>query len=191
MWSTSLQQNLQTGHRLGMNILINVAIYQIAWFLCVLLENSGVLLVLPLFALHFYLSPYKIGDAKLMVAYLVIGCLIDGIIHGLGLIQFNVSAKPIPLWLAMIWLVLATLPNHSLRWLKGRYFLSSFLGFFSGPLAYWGGVKLGAAQFTLSLLPSLTIFGFVWAGLLPLLMYLADRIEPNIKSELKESEEVS
>ncbi len=162
-----------------MNIFINIGIYQVVWFLCVLLENLGAILALPLLILHLYLSPYKGDDLKLMSKMLFIGCVVDGLLHSNGFISYNVSALPIPLWLAVIWLALATLPHHSLNWLKGRYFLSAFLGLFAGPLAYWAGVKFGAAHFDKSLISSLVVFALIWAGLLPLCIYIADKIRPH------------
>lgn len=158
-----------------MNIFINLAIYQLVWFLAVLLENTGVILALPLLFLHLYLSPCRIDDVKLMGSLLLLGITVDGLLHNFGFISFNVTARPIPLWLAAIWLALATLPNHSLRWLKGRYLLSGCLGFFAGPLAYLAGVKLDAALFHQPLLISLTTFAVTWAALLPLIFYIAEK----------------
>lgn len=161
-----------------MNIFINIAIYQAVWFLCVLLENRGALLALPLLLLHLYLSPCKADDIHLMVKLLVLGCVVDGTLHALDFIRYNVAAVPIPLWLAIIWLALATLPHHSLHWLKGRYPLCAALGICAGPLAYWAGVQCGAAHFRQPLAISLVVFALLWAGILPLCMYLAQVIQP-------------
>ncbi len=113
---------------------------------------------------------------------LLLGSVTDGLLHIFGYMNYNVSALPIPLWLAVIWLALATLPHHSLNWLKGRYLLSAFAGVFAGPLAYWAGVKFGAAHFNEPLISSLGLFALIWAGLLPLSMYMANKIRPHNKS---------
>lgn len=89
---------------------------------------------------------------------LLMGVVVDGILNAYGYMSYNVNAKPIPIWLAVIWLALATLPHHSLSWLKGRYLISALLGLFAGPLAYWGGVRLGAAHFNQSITSSLATF---------------------------------
>ncbi len=156
-----------------MNIFVNIGIYQAVWFMCVFLENLGALLSIPLLILHLYLSPCKIQDAKQMGTLLLAGIIIDGTLHMLGFISYNVPAYPIPLWLATIWLGLATLPHHSLSWLKGRMLLASLFGALGGPLAYWAGVRVGAASFNWSLIQSLTTLAVIWAILWPLAMYIA------------------
>jgi hypothetical protein len=156
-----------------MNILLNVAIYQLVWFLCVLGETRGAWLGLLLLGLHLFLSPIRRQDLKMMGILLVVGLGIDGVLHTLGFFSFNVAARPIPFWLLVIWLALAILPHHSLAWLKSRPFLSAFFGALGGPLAYWAGVRLGVAHFNWSLPSSLGTLAIVWALLWPAVMYLA------------------
>lgn len=161
-----------------MNIFANFTLYQIAWFLCVFLENTGGLIAFPLLFLHFYLSPSKKADLRLMGLLLFAGLLIDGALCFTGLLRFNVPALPIPFWLAVIWLFLATLPHHSLKWLKKRPFLSALLGTLGGPLAYWAGVKFGAAQFGWGLSLSFFVLAGTWAILWPLVMLFAEHELP-------------
>ncbi len=156
-----------------MNIIINFSIYQTVWFLCVFMENIGALLSLPLIALHLLLSPDRRKDIHLMIILLGAGMLIDGILHMLGFISFNSPAYPIPLWLAVVWIALASLPHHSLKWLKGKPVLSAFFGCIGGPLAYYSGVKAGAAYFHLPLVPSLTVLALIWAMTWPAVMQYA------------------
>lgn len=156
-----------------MNILVNVAIYQAVWFLCVLGETRGAWLAVLLLGLHLFLSPIRILDLKMMGMLLIVGLSIDGILHGLGFISFNVAARPIPFWLLVIWLALAILPHHSLAWLKSRVLLSAFFGALGGPLAYWAGVRLGAAYFNWSVPASLGTLAIIWALLWPGVMYFA------------------
>lgn len=156
-----------------MNILVNVAIYQAVWFLCVLGENRGAGLALLLLGLHLFLSPIRLLDLKMMGILLVAGLSIDGILYGLGFFSFNVAARPIPFWLLVIWLALAILPHHSLAWLKSRALLSAFLGALGGPIAYWAGVRLGAAHFNWSLPASLGTLAIIWALLWPGVMFFA------------------
>lgn len=162
-----------------MNIFINIGIYQIIWFLCVYLENMGAFLSVPLLLLHLYITPCRIDDLKLMGTMLVLGVVVDGILHSYGFVSYNVTAQPIPIWLAVIWLSFATLPHHSLGWLKGHYLISALLGLLFGPLAYLGGVKLGAAYFNQSLTLSLIILSVIWTCVLPLSVYMAESIRPH------------
>lgn len=157
------------------NSLINIAIYQLIWFSAVLWEDPGGLLALPLLGLHLLLSRKRRADLEMMGLLLAAGLLIDGALHANGIIAFNSAAKPIPLWLAVIWLGLAILPHHSLAWMQRRHLLSALFGALGGPLAYWAGVRLGAASFPLGPGPALGILSVIWAILWPCVMYFAVR----------------
>ena len=161
-----------------MYILLNVLLYQIVWFLCVFKENQGALIGLVFLVAHLFFSPCRIKDMRMMAVLLAIGTLIDGTLHLAGFMTYNVQALPIPFWLAVVWLALATLPHHSLKWLKGRILLSSLLGALGGPLAYWAGVKAGAASFTLPVIFSLTLLAVIWGVLWPFTMYIAEKDLP-------------
>lgn len=159
-----------------MLLFLNILIYQVIWFLCVLGENRGAVLALPLLGLHLILSPHYKTDLQMMFFLLVGGLMIDGTLYSKGFFSFNVPAVPIPFWLAIIWLALATLPHNSLAWLKGRLFLSALFGGLGGPLAYWAGTRFGAASFNWPLVPSLLLLAGVWALFWMGTMSLAGRI---------------
>lgn len=157
-------------------LVANVALYQIVWFLCVLGGNSGGLVALPLVLLHLFFSKKRLADLKVMALLFIAGLLIDGTLQATGFFRFpKDSGWPIPLWLAVIWLALATLPHHSLAWLRGRYLLAGLFGGLGGPLAYWAGERFGAMQFQLSLFFSLVILAGIWMVLWPLVMHFSYR----------------
>jgi len=166
-----------------MKILTNVLLYQAVWFLCVFLGNQGALIGIILILMHLLFSPCKRNDLKMMAALLLMGGIIDGTLTTIGFMSFNVPALPIPFWLAIVWLALATLPNHSLEWLKGRLGLASLFGSIGGPLAYWAGVKAGAASFGQQLIPSLITLALIWAALWPAAMYFANKDLPHAKRD--------
>lgn len=159
-----------------MNWVVNLAIYNLAWLAGVLGGNRFAWIGLLLVAGHFLVSPYRRHDAILAALLLGIGLVVDGVLNTIGFFTFPASGFPIPLWLMTIWLALATLPNHSLRWMKGRHGINALFGAIGGPLAYWGGVRLGAAAFNWPLLPSLLTLALVWAVLWIVIMALATRI---------------
>ncbi|KJS00927.1 MAG: hypothetical protein VR65_11050 [Desulfobulbaceae bacterium BRH_c16a] len=156
-----------------MNLLLNIVIYQAIWLLCVLFGNLGALLSLPLLVLHFVLSATRAADARLMAALVAGGFIIDGSLQAAGVLALRGWGWPIPIWLATIWLGLATLPHHSLWWMRSRLLVNILFGALGGPLAYWGGMRLGAASFPVSLEYSLLVLAVVWAVLWPLVMSFA------------------
>ena len=159
-----------------MNPLLNVAIYQLVWFVAVMGGESLVWLALVLILVHFVLTPLPKTDFVLVALVLIIGMLVDGTLRQTGFFIFAEDRFPIPLWLGCVWIALATLFNHSLHWLKERLVLAGLLGVFGGPIAYLAGGRLGAAEFSLSLPWSITILALVWGMLVPGLVYLSGKV---------------
>ncbi|MBU1568649.1 MAG: DUF2878 domain-containing protein [Proteobacteria bacterium] len=158
-----------------MNPFINVGINQVIWFLCVLGGNAGAFFALPLLVANIVLSRHRRADLQMTGLLLLSGVFIDGILQTIGFFSFTSAGFPIPLWLAVIWAALAALPHHSLAWMKKRRLLSVIFGAFGGPLAYWAGVRLGAATFHWPLLSSLALLAVVWAFLWTGVMAVAAR----------------
>lgn len=159
-----------------MNWVLNAAIYQLVWFVCVLGGNRYLLVSVLLLCLHFYLSRKRTSDLKIVVAVLVLGVVVDGVLRFVGFFSFVDDGFPIPLWLMMIWMALGTLPQHSLRWFQGRYLLATLFGAIGGPLAYGAGVRFGAAELGISVAGSLFLLAMLWAVVFPLIMYLAEKV---------------
>ena len=90
------------------------------------------------------------GESLLLLASLLLGLLVDGIHIRTGVLAFPIGsfhpALP-PAWILVLWLQFAMTLHYSLGWLNGRYFLGALLGSVSGALAYWAGVRFGAAAF--------------------------------------------
>ncbi len=163
--------------------LLNIGLYQLGWFCCVLgaaydVPNLGAICALLLVGLHLLLATSRQAEAALMLGACLLGVSLDSLQQALGLFTFKSNpAWPlwIPLWVFVIWAQFATLLHYALHWLAGRYLLAALCGLFGGPLAYWAGVRLGAAAFGSSPLLSVAVLGTVWAGLMPGLVWLAER----------------
>lgn len=168
-----LQPGPATDIHEAMKILANVVIYQLIWFLCILGGNAGAYCSMVLLLIHLFFSPVRAADLRMMALLLFTGLLVDGTLHQVRFFTFTETGFPIPLWLMTIWLGLAITPHHSLSWLKNRLVLSMVFGAFGGPLAYWAGVRLGAATFTYPLLSSLCTLAFIWSVLWPVVMYFS------------------
>ena len=158
-----------------MNPLVNIGINQVIWFLCVLGGNAGALFALPLLVANILLSRHKKADLQLTGLLLLTGTVIDGSLQLIGFFSFSSPGVPLPLWLAVIWAALAALPHHSLAWMKERMLLAALFGALGGPLAYWAGVRLGAATFHWPLLSSLALLAVVWTFLWAGIMAIAAR----------------
>jgi hypothetical protein len=67
-------------------------------------------------------------------------------------------------------------------WLKGRWALAVIMGAVFGPLAFIGGERLGAVVFLDSTLSIITL-SVGWGLLMPLLLWIAERINDNFNSQ--------
>lgn len=164
--------------------LLNVALYQLGWCFCVLgaawgypLMGAG-LALLPLL-IHLMLADSPKTEASLMLCACLIGITVDSVQQYLGVLTFKpspISPLGLPLWIFIIWAQFATMFHYALFWLRGRYLLGALCGLFGGPLAYWGGVRLGAADFGVHVLLSLLSLALVWSLVTPLLIWLSEKI---------------
>jgi hypothetical protein len=82
----------------------------------------------------------------------------------------------------MMWALFATTINLSMGWLKGRWILAMLMGAIFGPLAFVAGEKLDAVVFVDSTLSMITL-AIGWGLLMPLLLWLAERINRNFDKQ--------
>ncbi|MBS1192331.1 MAG: hypothetical protein H6Q97_310 [Nitrospirae bacterium] len=183
--SRSSAEASRAGNRQGILLrkAINFIVFQAAWFAAVLgaahgMPWLGVVAVPMALALHLALSPTWRPELLLALATAGTGFVFDSILVASG------SFSPIPyvfpapfssLWMAMLWVNLATTMNVSMGWLSGRYALAAVFGAIGGPVAYYSGAKLGA----MTRLPDaggLVGIGIAWAIALPLLYRAAASI---------------
>ncbi|MCA3554069.1 DUF2878 domain-containing protein [Aestuariivirga sp.] len=140
----------------------------------------GGLPALGVLAFHLFVSRAVIwAELRAVLAIALFGILLETGFMGAGLVTF--AGTPVlgvlpPIWVWALWLGFASLPNGSLGWLMGRPGLQALLGLAFGPLAYWTGARMGAAE-----MPppgSLALIGLAWALAFPAIMGLAQAISP-------------
>lgn len=164
--------------------LLNLMLYQIGWFACVLgaaydFPWLGVALALFLVGVHLSLTNDRTRQTSLLWVAFIVGLVVDSTLLAIGVYRFPsgmiVDWLP-PLWMSVLWIQFATTFQYSFFWLSKRYVLSSLLGFIGAPLAFLGGEKLGAVSFCEPRLTNLLALGSLWALAIPLLIYASDRI---------------
>ncbi len=154
--------------------LANAVLFQIGWFTCVLGGNSGWLLITcAIFCVHLGLIGSWQAEGKLLMTVFVLGCVVDSALIKLGVFDFGKPEWIIPLWLALLWPLLATTLGHCLAWSARPWWLASMLGAIAGPTSYIAGSHLTYVQLPLGLWPSALILAAVWAVMFPLLHWLA------------------
>jgi len=161
--------------------LLNAALFQAAWFAAVLGAAKGMpwlgpLAMLPVLALHLALAENRPGEIKLLVVAGMLGFLFDTALVTAGVFLPVPYLLPRPLsppWMVALWLNFAATLNVSLAWLKGRYLLAALFGAVGGPLAYYGGARMGATE-ALPTMSGILILMAAWGGMTPLLVWLAN-----------------
>lgn len=160
---------------------LNIVLFQIAWWTCVLCAARGIDVLPPVVAIatllaHFYLSR-RGGDRaepQRSLAIAVLGYAADSLLMQLQVLPFAESQRlgPLaPLWVLSLWVAFGTTLRVTFGFLKDRLLIAALLGAASGPLAYLGGEAMGAIA-----LPyrgfSLTGLAIGWGALLPLLVWI-------------------
>jgi hypothetical protein len=161
-------------------ILLNAALFQVAWFAAVLGAANerawlGPLVLLPVLAVNLVMVPDRRGELKLWFAAGAIGWLFDTALVAAGVFTPMRQLLPHPFsppWMIGLWVNFAATLNLSLGWLHGRPFLAGLFGAVGGPLAYYGGAKLGATE-TLPGVEGLLLLAIGWGVMTPLLLNLA------------------
>lgn len=159
---------------------INVALFQAAWFTAVLGTSRGMLwlgplAMVPVLGVHLTLAENRSGEMKLLMVVGILGFLFDTVLVAAGVFLPVAHLLPRPFsppWMVALWLNFAATLNVSLAWMRGRYILAAAFGAVGGPLAYYSGAKLGATE-ALPSLGGMLVLALGWGLMTPLLVWLA------------------
>ena len=146
---------------------------QAGWWGCVLGARHPWLLLLVAVGLviHVAICPRPGKEATALLRVGVAGWLMDAGLGALGVFEFD--QPPLPLWLALLWLVLASGLRHSLAWARKPMWYGVLLGLIGGPLAYIAGAPLAGVGLPWGTLGTALVLGPLWAAALPLALRLA------------------
>ena len=165
-------------------MLANFILFQIGWFACVLGGANdrpwlGTGIAVAIVAWHVGRAARPRDEMILALIAAGIGAVADSALIATDWVRYasgTVVPGTAPVWLVAMWMLFATTLNVSLRWLR-RYALAAIaLGAAGGPLAYWGGARLGAMEF-LAPVAATAALALGWAVLTPLLIRLARRFD--------------
>ena len=159
---------------------INVTLFQAAWFAAVLGAARGMiwlgpLSMIPVLAVHLALQENRRGEVKLLLAAGILGFLFDTAFMAAGVFTPLQQFFPRPFsppWMICLWLNFAATLNVSMAWLRRRYILAAAFGSVGGPLAYYSGARLGATE-ALPTTTGMLLLAISWGFMTPLLVWLA------------------
>ncbi|MGE7812782.1 DUF2878 domain-containing protein [Pseudomonas sivasensis] len=146
--------------------LANAALFQCGWFACVLGGDSLWLLVgLAVLAVHLLWISAWAEDGVLIISVMLVGTAVDTLLRAVGVFQFSEPGPLIPLWLMLLWALLATTLRHCLAWSARPRWRAALLGAMGGPLSYYAGSQLTDVQFGYGLGPTMAGLAVLWAVL--------------------------
>jgi len=156
-----------------------MATHQAAWWACVLVQGWIGPMSMGLFvALHLWMLRQKFrSECVLIVLSCVVGIGLDNALAILGDVQYQGEILVIhsPLWLVSIWAGFGATVRHCQAVLFRTRWAAAVTGLVGGPLAYWGGERLGVLDVH-SLVSWLDI-GILWMAAM-LTLHSADRHLP-------------
>lgn len=167
-----------------MRLVVNVVVYQCAWFACVLSAAAhrpwiGIGVAAAAVLLHLWIAPEPRRELPLIILAALAGAVFEAVLVGSGWVRPSpllLLGSLVPASMVALWAVFATTLNVSLRALRHRYLVSAAIAAVGAPLAYEAGVALGAMEWVQAT-PALILVGAGWAVLLPLLMRTAQRFD--------------
>ena len=163
---------------------LNFVLFQVGWFACVLSAAAerpviGVLVATGVLAFHLWRASAPREEMRLILLALAIGAVWESLLVWQDLLRYQAGVLVpnfAPYWIVMMWGLFATVPNVSLRWLKGRWLVASVAGLVGGPMAFYAGQRMGALEFGHEP-AALSALALGWAVLTPLLMALSVRFD--------------
>ncbi len=158
--------------------LANAVLFQFGWFACVLGGNSRWLLVAAAaLAVHLLWISSWSREGQAILAVTLLGTVIDTSLRIFGVFHFSMPGPLIPLWLVVLWALLATTLRHCLAWSACPWWRASLLGAVGGPLSYYAGSQLAGVSFGYGTTPTVIGLGLLWALLFPVLHWVARQLE--------------
>ena len=151
-------------------LIANAVLFQLGWFACVLGGDGPWLLTVPaIVAVHLWWISSWQAEGKLLISVFLAGSALDSFLLNLGVFDLGEPRQLIPLWLACLWLLLATTLNHCLAWTARPWWRASLLGAVAAPLSYYGGAQIADVGLPYGTWQSLLLIGLIWAVAMPVL----------------------
>lgn len=172
----------------------NLLGYQATWFAVVWSAGRGtpwigMLACTAFIVLQWSASRTRAADARVLLAALACGLVVDGIAAAGGLLAYAspAPALPAPAWIVLLWGAFALTLNHSMAWFASRPWTSAAFAAIGGPLAYLGAARgFDAVSVPTPAWPALLWLAVAWAIALPCLLRIAtDRRRPAMPLEMR------
>ena len=174
-----------------MNKLLNALGFQAGWWACIAsvrhdAELQALVFCFFLMGIHLFFSKSRMLDMKLGLVSLLLGILIDSGLQYFSVVSFYGWALGAlsPFWLWALWVIFALTLNSSLAFLTTQPLITpALLGLVFGPVTYYAGAKLGAADLEASL-SHVLFLAVVWMLAMPFLVMTTRQLSLTTKDNI-------
>lgn len=155
---------------------VNLAGFQLAWWLCILMGNDALWMVFALLVMHLIGHRKPAVESAVITCCALLGFAVDTFLTVYGVFIFGSGQGWPPLWLFLLWFAFSATLRQGLAWFSGRYVHAAVAGSLVGTLTYLAAGRLGAVSFGIAELQVALILALVWFLLFPALVKLADTL---------------
>lgn len=168
---------------------INFLFFYFGWGLCLQQAsiNSGwlgPLVVLGMFLFHLYMIQERLFELVFVPTMAFLGSITDTVYMWSGLITYEAMPSWLnwwaPPWIFSVWVLFAMSINHSLIWMKERWWLAIIFGAGGACLTYSAGEVIGACNFHEPFPVVMMVIGSVWSFFMPLSIWYANWLKKTV-----------
>jgi hypothetical protein len=150
--------------------------FYVGWWACALgpvygYPWLGPVILVPLIAIHLYVSPVRKGEALFLLLLGMMGWAIDSLWIQLSLL--TLEGEFAPGWLVGMWILLGMNFEGLLVMRKSRW-LIALSGLVSGPLSYFFAQAMGILKYSEPTFWNMSMHAVFWMALMPRLFELRD-----------------
>lgn len=166
------------------------------WFACVWGAARGLPWLGPIAVAAYaaaYLRTIPSGAARSRQAWLLAlaglaGYAADSVLVLAGVLRFPAHAVlgwPSTVWMVALWVLQAAVLGGVMSWMRDRFALAAVAGAIGGPMAYLAGERMGAAVLGPTHALALTLIAALWAGAMPLLVWMEARARRGVAGDAR------
>lgn len=154
-------------------VIVNGLLFQVGWWVCVLSHSIILPIAYTLLFLFAHLTFFSAREWVLVARITVIGWALDSVMAFSEVLSLSGPTNVLPVWLLCIWVMFATSPMLSLRFLNKNLWVAAVFGSIGGSLTYIAGARfrddiaLGAPDWPAW--QAAATIGITWLIFLPLL----------------------
>ena len=163
---------------------VNLAVVKLAWTAVVVSAAAGapylgVIAVAAAVAIRLRTCDNAQSEIRLLLIAAAMGFAWESTLVLSGQLSYssgNLVPGVAPYWIVAMWVLFATTINAGMRWLRRNWTVAAVAGAIGGPMGFIAGASIGAVELAS---PTIALFciGTGWAVMLPLLVWIAARLE--------------